>query len=267
MARKPDVPCATCGNLMYGGRGCLPAGQSTCQPCRRAAKAERLATSTGRGTEAICRGCLRRFIRQAPTQHYCWNPCRHRRSGTAYKAATATERGYGEEHRRAREQAIAEWQDGDPCARCDGPMHHGEPVDLDHNDDRTGYLGLSHRACNRSHTGRLHMVRRDAVCEQCGVTYRTRWEAQRYCSVPCTRASRASRPRRKPLVVRQLELNPCKHCGSLTDRPSYCSDPCYREAMRVEARTRKRLAAGKPIDAPVRAWRRRPNTNVSATGT
>lgn len=38
MARKPDVPCVACGKLLFSGRGCLPAGKRTCQPCRRSAR-------------------------------------------------------------------------------------------------------------------------------------------------------------------------------------------------------------------------------------
>ena len=38
---------------------------------------------------------------------------------------------------------------GQPCARCGLPMDVSQLLDLDHTDDRTGYLGLSHRACNR----------------------------------------------------------------------------------------------------------------------
>lgn len=35
MARVPDVPCARCGKLLYGGKGSLPAGKRTCRDCRR----------------------------------------------------------------------------------------------------------------------------------------------------------------------------------------------------------------------------------------
>jgi hypothetical protein len=38
---------------------------------------------------------------------------------------------------------------GQPCARCGQPMYVSQLLDLDHTDDRTGYLGLSHRSCNR----------------------------------------------------------------------------------------------------------------------
>lgn len=38
---------------------------------------------------------------------------------------------------------------GQPCARCGQPMYASQLLDLDHTDDRSGYLGLSHRSCNR----------------------------------------------------------------------------------------------------------------------
>jgi hypothetical protein len=35
------------------------------------------------------------------------------------------------------------------CARCGEPIAPGAPFDLDHDASRTGYLGVSHRTCNR----------------------------------------------------------------------------------------------------------------------
>lgn len=35
VSRSPDVPCAKCGKLLYSTPQSLPAGQRTCQPCRR----------------------------------------------------------------------------------------------------------------------------------------------------------------------------------------------------------------------------------------
>jgi hypothetical protein len=43
---------------------------------------------------------------------------------------------------------------GRPCPRCGAVMLEGQALELDHTNDRTGYLGMSHRWCNRSHGGR-----------------------------------------------------------------------------------------------------------------
>jgi hypothetical protein len=56
---------------------------------------------------------------------------------------------YGPSHRKAR----ARWQrtiniHGAVCARCGHPIPPGTPWHLDHNDDRTTYLGPSHPHCN-----------------------------------------------------------------------------------------------------------------------
>lgn len=73
-SRKNAVPCASCGELLYGGATSLPAGSRRCRPCRRAAwsDAERTcpicttgfrpwATSARRGLDATCsRSCARK---------------------------------------------------------------------------------------------------------------------------------------------------------------------------------------------------------------
>ena len=62
---------------------------------------------------------------------------------------TATARGYGAAHRRAR----AEWdtrvqRGGICCQRCGGPITPGEPWHLDHDDDRSRYRGPACAPCN-----------------------------------------------------------------------------------------------------------------------
>ncbi len=54
-------------------------------------------------------------------------------------------------HKTLRKRLLADLarRPSQPCARCGLPMYPGQALDLDHTDDRTGYLGLSHRACNR----------------------------------------------------------------------------------------------------------------------
>ena len=63
--------------------------------------------------------------------------------------APRAQRGYGPEHRKVREQLLARFQPGDPCAHCGQPMWSKDNLDLAHTADRTGYRGLAHAVCNR----------------------------------------------------------------------------------------------------------------------
>lgn len=59
--------------------------------------------------------------------------------------------GYGRPHReeRARWQPVVE-QGEAVCSRCHTAIVPGSDWDLDHTDDRAGYLGPAHARCNRS---------------------------------------------------------------------------------------------------------------------
>jgi hypothetical protein len=65
-----------------------------------------------------------------------------------------TARGYGYEHQRLR-AALLPQAYGHHCPHwgidpeCTGPMLPGQPLDLDHTDDRTNYRGMAHAPCNR----------------------------------------------------------------------------------------------------------------------
>lgn len=73
---------------------------------------------------------------------------------TVPSKAKTVERGYGEPHRRLRRQwARIVNAGGAQCARCLRPILPGDPWDLDHEDARLGYLGPSHRTCNRAAGG------------------------------------------------------------------------------------------------------------------
>jgi hypothetical protein len=55
--------------------------------------------------------------------------------------------GWGSKHQKLR-KALLPAAYGKPCARCGQPMQPWQELHLDHNDDRTGWLGFSHKACN-----------------------------------------------------------------------------------------------------------------------
>jgi hypothetical protein len=55
---------------------------------------------------------------------------------------------------------------GYPCQRCHQPIRAGELWELDHTDDRTGYLGASHRSCNRRAGAAKGNARKRAAAER-----------------------------------------------------------------------------------------------------
>ena len=64
---------------------------------------------------------------------------------------STNERGYGIRHRDLRRRFSRLVASGEArCARCRRLIGPDEPWDLDHADDRNGYLGPAHRRCNRS---------------------------------------------------------------------------------------------------------------------
>lgn len=80
---------------------------------------------------------------------------------------TTKQRGYGSEHKRER----ARWQrvidtTGANCARCGGLIAPGQPWDLGHTDDRTGWTGPEHAHCNRADGARkTNAIRRRASAD------------------------------------------------------------------------------------------------------
>ena len=69
-----------------------------------------------------------------------------RRSGRSTSA-----RGYGAAHQQLRKRWQAQVATGlVACARCGVAIGPWEPWDLDHRDDRAGYVGASHVRCNRA---------------------------------------------------------------------------------------------------------------------
>ncbi len=83
--------------------------------------------------------------------------------------ASSTVRGYGTTHQRLRRRLLSQAY-GQPCTRCGQVMEHGQSLDLDHTDDRTGYRGFSHSHCNRSAGAKKRNRLRQAASR-----FRSRW--------------------------------------------------------------------------------------------
>jgi hypothetical protein len=99
-------------------------------------------------TERACKRCGR--LTWSPHSPYCreHRPPPEVRAFWANKSRSS--RGYGQGHKARRERVALLVASGlATCARCGSAIAPGEPFDLDHNSDRSGYLGPSHRRCNR----------------------------------------------------------------------------------------------------------------------
>jgi hypothetical protein len=75
--------------------------------------------------------------------------CRARR---AARRGTTLERGYGWTHQQLREDGTRSSRPAaEIAADATQPIHPSEPWDLDHDDDRSRYLGPAPARCNRKH--------------------------------------------------------------------------------------------------------------------
>jgi hypothetical protein len=70
-------------------------------------------------------------------------------------AGSTSGRGYDGRHKAQRKRWSRIVKSGQAaCCRCGEWIVPGQPWDLDHEDDRSGYKGAAHRACNRSVGGK-----------------------------------------------------------------------------------------------------------------
>lgn len=255
--KKPDLPCAGCGRLMYRGASSLPEGQATCLPCRRQNRAEREAQRPTSHGDAVCPICHGMFDKSRANQVYCSAICRNsRRPNWTPHVATSTERGYGKEHREERERWKPIVESGQVnCCLCGYWIEPGSKWHLDHTPDRTAYRGVAHFGCNTKDGASRGARRANAarpvlgkVCATCGSGFTTIYPKQAYCSVKC-RPSRQAKPKVAPTP------RYCLECGVTIKQGKRCK-PCAgrysREYTREVNRKRYRETVGIPVDAPLR---------------
>lgn len=195
MTRTPDISCTSCGRDMWSSNGrSLPQGEATCRPCRRkVAVTKPKPATTARPTEdRECPTCHAIFHQARPDQVYCNSVCRNARRNWGSKVASPSERGYGKEHRleRAKWKPIVEAGKTN-CCLCGFWIEPGTKWHLDHTEDRTGYRGVAHAACNvrdgASRGARRTNANRqiEKACATCRAPFVTPYPKQRYCSREC----------------------------------------------------------------------------------
>lgn len=94
-----------------------------------------------------CSGCGRTYQPVNTQQRFCTSGCRERKLGPRRRVQRGDT--YGSAHRRERQRWRPLVDNGEvACARCGRLIVPGTPWHLDHDEDRSGYLGPSHSLCN-----------------------------------------------------------------------------------------------------------------------
>ena len=185
-----NLTCARCGRGMAQVAKSLPQGVAICQPCRRQERGP-YARDVKPTRVQVCVTCETPFATAVHNQLYCHPTCRPK-TGSHYKVADSTERGYGPAHRKLRRQWAPKVEAGmTSCSLCGGWIEPGTPWHLDHEPGTLDqYRGPAHASCNTSDGGKrgggwrgLPVI--DKTCATCGTVFSTRYPRQRYCTREC----------------------------------------------------------------------------------
>jgi predicted nucleic acid-binding Zn ribbon protein len=225
MPRRPEVPCARCGTLLWGGKGTLPEGQRTCRPCRRVqpqpygphkgtplavyearlAKSQRPKRDIPRWIN--CATCGTGFHPRTYNNRFCGPECRELARLAIGRAPTerdrerwrnrssTSSRGYGYEWQLVRRIVLAEES---VCGFCGDDVDKGlrfpDPLSpsVDHivrkedgGTDDRSNLRLAHLGCNAAGQARRRSMRVPTACVMCGTRYTRQHDEQRTCSRAC----------------------------------------------------------------------------------
>ena len=99
--------------------------------------------------QRICPACLARGepALHSGTHVYCERDRKHKDRARG----TRQQRGYDRSHEQERARLLAEFTPGQACAIGGEPLASTARLDLAHNADRSGWLGLACWDCNRGH--------------------------------------------------------------------------------------------------------------------
>lgn len=240
MPRKPDLPCADCGKLLWRATTSLPEGKARCHPCRRA-------NSAAHPRE--CRGCGATFTvtRVNAPERYCSRACSNRHTSVtrglvrhptdARSSRKARERdapglGYA-----ARKALRDRWKaQAKTCTYCDKPattIDHVVPL-VRGGTNHEGNLTPCCKTCNSAKAGWTV------------VEWRTGKRLPPMADpLPWVYDRRRSQVR-KPVTGEQMVMQICDACG-WADGHEVSSYECFRTKMRNRYRDR----VGIPRDAPL----------------
>lgn len=244
MARKPDLPCADCGKLMWNSSTSLPAGKARCRPCRK----DHPLVAVAR-VAAIARNCDRcglefRVVHPSNPKRYCSLTCANSPRGVAQpltdrrvtrRVRESSAPGLGQSARKALRDR---WRvQGRRCIYCTNPattIDHVLPL-VRGGTNHEGNLAPCCKSCNSSKSGWTV------------VEWRTGKRLKPMAGeLPWDHARGSPRRLRKPPVGEQLTLSICDVCGVLALRKT-CSSDCHK----VKMRNRYRERVGIPLDAPL----------------
>lgn len=256
MPRRPSVPCADCGELMWTSTSSLPPGQARCRPCRQA-RSNRAAPR-----QYECAACGVAFTsRSLVERKYCSTPCANRHKAQRVRSNDDPRvRRYQREQsapglsRRERDRLLDKWkQQNRTCNYCSAPastIDHVVPLVRGGN-NYEGNLTPCCRPCNGSKAGWTIIEWRTGR-RLSQMTEPLRWKRP------------ARRRPRKRLVVTALAFKTCPVCDAFHDRQVYCSPRCCSVAneRRKTDRNRKPERTACPQGHPYAPENRRVRVRV-----
>lgn len=183
MPRKPDLPCAGCGKLMWRGSTSLPAGRARCRSCRSGGTGTFVApdgSARSHGISGYRAGCRCEVCRSATSKRMAtWHEAYRVKHGEAYSTSWrrrfAVEHGYwpqtgGADYVNSATRLSIYERDGWTCQLCEGRVDPDAEVfadraSLDHivprsrgGSDESSNLRLAHVGCNARRGDRVDVL-------------------------------------------------------------------------------------------------------------